>query len=143
MVDFCFAVFLHFPMRDCLKKLIAGFLVMFVLAGSFGVSLCIHADGTSHIFSGGENSPLAATQIWGADSPYDACIDIISDFNPSIDSRNFSVELPKISATTPQSISDISCKPFLRREVHQCQKTAPPKGILSLSLINTVANLIV
>ena len=130
-------------MRDFLKRLVAGFLVVFVLAGSFGVSLCIHADGTSHIFSGGENSTMATTQVWGTDSPYDPCIDIISDFNPSVDSRNFAIELPQISESTLQSIADISCKPFLRYEVRQSKKTAPPKNILSLMQINTLANLIV
>ena len=61
------------------KKLLSLFLVAVVVAGTWGVSLCIHSDGGAHLFSGTEHS--AVSSCGNLDGGH-SCVDLISDFNP-------------------------------------------------------------
>lgn len=129
-------------MPNVIKKLILVFLIAVVAMGTFGVSLCVHSDGTPHLFSGIENSPATKTQVWGVDSPADSCIDFVSNFNPNTTvekmQHNVAPELFFI-----KTVSMEIPRPSLALESFHNFKTAPPEIAMSGIRQNTSARLLI
>lgn len=129
-------------MPNIMQKLIHIFLIAIVAMGTFGISLCIHSDGTPHLFSGIDNSPATKTQIWGVDSSADSCIDFVSNFNP-----NTTVE-KKQSNVAPELFfiktvsTEIPRPSFVLTSFHNF-KTAPPEVVMSGIRQNTSSRLII
>lgn len=129
-------------MSGVIKKLIHVFLIAIVAMGTFGVSLCIHSDGTPHLFSGIENSPATKAQVWGVDSSADTCVDFVSNFTP-----NTTVEKGKLNVAPKlffiKTVSAEIPRPSFVRESFHNFKTAPPEVVMSGIWQNTSARLLI
>lgn len=129
-------------MLRLIKRLVSAMLIAVVIMGTFDVSLCIHSDGTPHLFLGIENSPATKAQVWGVDSSADTCIDFVSNFTPNTTvengRQNVAPELFFIKTVS----AEIPRPSFVRKAFHNF-KTAPPEVAMAGIRQNTSSRLLI
>ena len=117
-------------------------LIAVVIMGTFDVSLCIHSDGTPHLFAVADNSPLSKNHTQCVDSSADTCIDFVSNFNPDTtvekNQPNVAPELFFIKTVS----AEIPRPSFVLESFHNF-KTAPPEVAMSGIRQNTSSRLLI